>query len=82
MKEAHAAAGCVRTRAEANFRQGIYNTIDQWLFQRGFRQIVLRRKEIVAFLRQVPREKPGKAQSGRIKLGKDVLIPALIAHSG
>ncbi|RNB87093.1 hypothetical protein EDM56_15475 [Brevibacillus fluminis] len=60
--------------------RGIYNTIDQWLFQRGFRQIVLRRKEIIAFLRQVSREKRGKAQSDRIKLGKGVLIPALIAH--
>lgn len=56
--------------------RGIYNTIDQWLFDNGYPEIRRRRKLIVAFLDQAAQPEPaGKRKF--LSFGKGNLIVEL-----
>lgn len=57
--------------------RGIYNTIDQWLFEHGFADIVQRRKIIVTFLNDL-QAKHGLERNGSIlRFGKGGLTKQL-----
>ncbi|MFD0679817.1 MULTISPECIES: RNA-binding protein [unclassified Paenibacillus] len=57
--------------------RGIYNTIDQWLYDFGFRDIVGRRELTIAFLNDV-QKKNGKERTGTIlRFGKGGLTKQL-----
>lgn len=63
--------------------RGVYNTIDAWLYEQGFRDIVRRRRYIIDFLQSIVESAP-YASAGRegigIKFGKGQLIAALRSH--
>lgn len=68
------AAWCLR---QYGINRGIYNTIDDWLFRFGLKDIIIRRMTIIAFLTEMRQSKFYHESSGKIKFGKGLLIPTL-----
>ncbi|WP_240418619.1 RNA-binding protein [Paenibacillus periandrae] len=56
--------------------RGIYNTIDQWLYSTGYREITSRRSQIISFLKDI-QQKHGKDQSSVLRFGKGGLTKQL-----
>jgi riboflavin kinase len=56
--------------------RGIYNTIDQWLYSFGYRDIVVRRSITVEFLQDI-QHKHGKDRSSLLRFGKGGLTKQL-----
>lgn len=68
------AAWC-RERFDIN--RGVYNTIDEWLFQSGLQEIVTRRTAIISFLTYVHQTNVGYLKGDQLKFGRGKLIAAL-----
>ncbi|MFC7441578.1 hypothetical protein [Laceyella putida] len=68
------AAWCLR---QYGINRGVYNTIDDWLFRFGMKDIVSRRMMIISFLTQVRQSKLNHENSEKIKFGKGLLVAAL-----
>jgi len=68
------AAWCLR---RYGVNRGIYNTIDERLFQFGIKDIVTRRMTILSFLNQVQQSQLHQGNGKKIKFGKGLLISTL-----
>jgi hypothetical protein len=68
------AAWCLR---QYGINRGIYNTIDERLFQFGIKEIVTRRMTILSFLNQVQQSHVHQGKGKKIKFGKGLLISTL-----
>ncbi|MCZ8522738.1 MULTISPECIES: RNA-binding protein [Paenibacillus] len=55
--------------------RGIYNTIDEWLYRFGVREITQRRQTIIAFLTEQQRQ--GRSPGTYLKFGKGGLTKLL-----
>lgn len=56
--------------------RGIYNTIDQWLFTFGYREIIGRRRITIDFLKDI-HNKHGRDRSSILRFGKGGLTKQL-----
>jgi riboflavin kinase len=56
--------------------RGIYNTIDQWLYSFGYRDIIVRRTITLEFLKDI-QQKNGKDRSSILRFGKGGLTKQL-----
>ncbi|NHN30621.1 RNA-binding protein [Paenibacillus agricola] len=61
---------------EYGLNRGIYNTIDQWLFSFGYKEIIGRRQITVNFLKDI-HNKHGKDRSNVLRFGKGGLTKQL-----
>lgn len=57
--------------------RGIYNTIDQWLYEFGFANIMQRRQIIVAFLDEMKQKDSRERSSSILRFGKGGLTKQL-----
>ncbi|UUZ78979.1 hypothetical protein LJK88_27420 [Paenibacillus sp. P26] len=55
--------------------RGIYNTIDEWLYRNGTREVIRRRQTILDFLSSLQQSEPGR--STFLKFGKGGLTKRL-----
>ncbi|GIM46917.1 hypothetical protein DNHGIG_24660 [Collibacillus ludicampi] len=62
------ASWCLR---QYGVNKGIYNTIDERLFNLGLKDIVTRRMTIISFLAQVQQSNPHDDNGKKLNLGKD-----------
>lgn len=60
---------------EYGLNRGIYNTIDEWLYENGYLHIVERRWMILAFLQSL---QAGQTRSSFLKFGKGGLTKQLL----
>lgn len=56
--------------------RGIYNTIDQWLYKFGYREIITRRSVTIDFLQDI-QLKHGRDRSSMLRFGKGGLTKQL-----
>lgn len=61
--------------------RGIYNTIEEWLFQKGLIDITMRRSAIYDFLNQSIR-KEDRRENGKVKIGHGNLSRKLNEYFG
>lgn len=71
MPDLHFVKFCER---EYGVNRGVYNTIDQWLFEQGVRRIIERRKNIMQFLDAV---QSLQNEKGKVKFGTKGLTERL-----
>ena len=57
---------------EYGINRGIYNVVDQWFYDNGFRNVMQRRREILNFFQLEKDEKDNLIQ-GKIKFGRNRL---------
>ena len=59
--------------------RGVYNTIDMWLYDHGFREVAERRRLALAFLEFHCRNEPAGEGAAFCKFGKGHLVERLTA---
>ncbi len=61
---------------EYGINRGVYNTIDDWFFEKGIRDILKRRKEMLVFFKFIE-NKPRTNQKAKLRFGHGGLVTSL-----